>query len=744
MNKRSGRLKKILIGIGLFILISVILCTVGFICLWNSETVNEERLSGIVHPVTFYADDGTVIDSVKTRKYCKLEDINRHCINGFIALEDKDFYSHNGLYLPRIVKAAFNNMRAGYSKEGASTITQQLIKNTHLTHEKTIRRKLREAVLAMKLEQQYTKDEILEMYLNTIYFGNNIYGIENAGEFYFGKSPAQLSAAESAALAGMVQSPKKFDPITNHKTFIQKARLVLSLMHEQGYLTDDEYRTAMKDKIAIADSGGKGRGGIYQSAALTEASRLLNLSEADIANYGYQIETYYDKTKQELIYQYTRDIKTDKFIMLSQPSGQVSALWTSAPTLLTARRNFGSAIKPLLVYAPALELGVVSPESKVDDSPLIDTDFRPQNMDRQYHGWVSVRDAVTSSMNIPAVKIMNTTTVEKSCEIANLLGLSLENENLSAALGNTSKGVSFAELAAGYQTIANGGKTSAPKFIKSIRDRNGKTIYFDTISKYNYTPQVIGEDTAYILTDMLLDVTRHGTGRKLSYLGIDIASKTGTTQRENADTNTDATFISYTPENVLVVWTGNVDMRPENDLPKGTVGGSLGFAVREIHRNISKPNVHFKKPNSVTEVKLDNIDYKNGDIKIANEKTPDSETHPALFSARYVPIDISTNYLAAVCPTVDGKIGDNNTPQIWFDALPHQTYEIYKNGTLQEVITHKSGRHLFTDKNPAQSNIYCVRACVGEFTADSSKITLRLPDKNTEQRIEKRTVPWYF
>jgi membrane peptidoglycan carboxypeptidase len=382
----------------------------------------------------------------------------------------------------------------------------------------------------------------------------------------------------------------------------------------------------------------------------------------------------------------------DKFIMLSKPSGAVSALWASTPALLSARRNFGSAVKPLLVYMPALEFGMITPDSKINDSPITAGDFRPQNIGGKYYGTVSVREAVTKSLNIPAIKIMDMTGVENACSVAKKLGLSLGDENLSAALGNTSLGISFLELSGAYQTAANGGKSATPRFIKSIKDRNGKIVYQDTSGKYNYAPTAVSENTAYLMTDMLLDVTRFGTGKKLSYLGIDIASKTGTTQRDSADTNTDITFVSYTPNDVLIAWKGNADMKPQNDLPKGTLGGaSLGFTVREIHKHISDKNVHFKKPASI----------------IAKEATAS---------------------LLSTALAVDGKTENNDTSQIWFDTKSNQTYEIYKNDVLQEVITGKNERHYFKDKNPSKKNVYKVISLDNDNKIQSSEIVL----------------PWYF
>ncbi|MDR1917698.1 MAG: hypothetical protein LBQ05_01795, partial [Christensenellaceae bacterium] len=403
----------------------------------------------------------------------------------------------------------------------------------------------------------------------------------------------------------------------------------------------------------------------------------------------------------------------------------------------------------------------------VDDSPLIGGDFNPHNIDGVYHGRVSLRECVEQSYNVPAVKIMNSVGVENATEIANRLGLNLKNENLSSALGNTTNGVSFTELLSGYQTLANSGKATTPKFVKSIRDRSGKIIYFDNSDKYNYRPQAIGTDTAYIMTDILCGVSKVGTGKKLKSLPFQIASKTGTTERENAKTNTDATFISYTTDTVLLVWVGNADMKAENDLPKGTVGGgALGFITRDIYRELTGNNntpTNFTRPKNVVELRIDTDDLSNGDIMVANPNTPDANTKKALFSARYKPTEVSTNYLSAVAPKIDGQIS-NGTGEIWFTARPHQIYEIYKNEVLQEVIANKNGEYRYIDKYPDGENAYTVTAKFADKSAVSNELKLYVSHLNsanarksqsanaqnnvggtrTLPKTRPQNVPWYF
>lgn len=754
MAKRNKQKKFWRRCLGVVLIIALVIIVGGGVTLgliWHSENLDHNKLLLQNQNAIFYDQENQIITTPTTKKYAQLNEINPACVQAFIAVEDRHFYEHHGLSYPRIIKALVNNLAAGYSKEGASTITQQLVKNTHLTNEKTLQRKIREAVLALKLEQSYDKDTIIELYLNAIYFGNNLYGIANATEFYFNKSPSELTVAEGASLAGLIKNPSKYDPLSNHENFVTRAHLVLQLMHEQGYLNAEEYTASLNDPLTINTPVDLWIGTTYQTMALKEASRILNLSESDIVNYGYQIETYYQPETQKLLYdamnEPTYALKGDKFAMLSAPNGQVSALWTSNPSLLNARRNFGSAMKPLLVYAPALELGVIQPETSIDDSPLIDTDFNPRNFDQQYHGLVTARTALAHSYNIPAVKILNATTIPAATSIANKMGLNLtDHETTAMALGNTQQGTTFLELANGYQTIANQGRNSPARFIRSIRDRNGNTVYFDLTNKYNYAPQAVGEDTAYLLTNMLLDTTRSGTGRKLSYLNRDIASKTGTTERSGNKTNTDATLVSYTPEHVLITWHGNASMKIENDLPRGaTGGGMLANAAKQIQSVIADPDLHFTQPNSVKSVRLDAVDYAEHALRLANDATPEHEIVTALFANRYVPGAVSQRYLAPTATVVNGRINENNLPQLWFETLSHQTYNLYRNNVLQTVIEHQAGEYNFTDKNPQANNLYRVDAVLpNQVPVSSNEITLRLPTPTQYKAVERKRVPWYF
>lgn len=750
-NKKHSFWRRLLVITSLSVLVVVIGLGVVLGLIWHSENLDHTKLTPQSQNAIFYDQNNQIITTPTTKKYASLNEINPACVQAFIAVEDRHFYEHHGLSYPRIVKALVNNLAAGYSKEGASTITQQLVKNTHLTNEKTLQRKIREAVLALKLEQSYDKDTILELYLNAIYFGNNLYGIANAAEFYFDKTPAELTPAEGAGLAGLIKNPSKYDPVGNHDNFVTRAHLVLQLMQEQGYLTADEYTDALADPLTITTPKDLWIGTTYQTMALKEASQILNLSESDIINYGYQIETYYNPEQQKLIYdamnEPTYALAGDKFALLSAPNGQVGALWTSNPTLLTARRNFGSAMKPLLVYAPALELGVIQPETAVDDSPLIDTNFTPHNFDQQYHGIVTARTALMHSYNVPAVKILNATTIPAATDIANKLGMNLtDHESLAMALGNTNQGTTFLELAGGYQTLANQGRYSPTRFVRLIRDRNGNTVYFDLTNKYNYAPQGVAEDTAYLLTDMLVDTTRAGTGRKLSYLNTAIASKTGTTERSGSKNNTDSTLVSYTPEHVLLTWHGNASMRPENDLPRGaTGGGKLANAAKQIHSVISDPSVNFVQPSSVKTVRLDAADYAEHTLRLANAATPEHETVSALFANRYLPDTVSERYLIPTTTVINGRLGENNLPQVNFATLPYQTYSIYRNNVLQAVIDHQTGEYTYVDKNPEPTNLYRVDAALPDQTpVSSNEITLRLPTTTQYKAVERKRVPWYF
>ena len=721
----------VIFGLILFFgFVGAVAVTLGLI--FNAQQLQPTRLEPSGRVLQIYDNNDNLIKDSSHYRSVKLDKLPHHTPGAFIAVEDKDFRKHHGITPGRIVKATVKNARSGYAKEGASTISQQLIKNTHLSHEKTIQRKLREASLAIKLERKYKKDEILEMYLNAIYFGNGIYGLENAAQFYYSKPATDLTLRESAALAGLLRNPSRFCPINNPERFNDRAALVLSLMHNQKRITREQYNDAKNEKLEIKPDRGRiqSKAGHYRNAAAAEAAKILDISPSDLAAFGYRIYTFYDDDIQDVV---TKTItapayaigttsggQADSVVIHATPNGEINSYFASNPTLFGARRNFASAMKPLVVYAPAIEHGTVAPATHINDEPYTCGDFSPKNYDGTYRGMVSVRQSLAKSHNIPAAKVMDYTGLKNCTEFGRKLGLRLEDENASLALGNTNKGTGFGELLAGYCALANGGTAVNPSFIKRIENRDGRIVH----QHKRHIHRAMGADTAYLVTDMLCTAVTDGTAKKLSSLEFPVAAKTGTAERTGSVNNTDAVIAAYTPDRVLIVWRGNTDMRPENDLIKGGTGGGVtAFAARDILRNthkkftadkwagdsqksstLARTDSSFQRPASVIELEYDLTDARAGILSLAHHDTPVKERGTEVFSLRHAPKDTSPNHRTVTPTTLDGKIGDTGTPMIWFPTLPTQSYEIYRidgtNKTLQEVIAGNGGEYIYFDKNP--------------------------------------------
>jgi len=744
MNKR-----KVLLSVGFVALACFLALATTLVLVYSSQSLSHERLQNTNKTYLIYDKHDNLISDELDEATVNINSLPNHVPSAFIAVEDKNFYKHNGLSFGRIGKSALRNIKDGSAKEGASTISQQLIKNTHLSHEKTLKRKIREASLAHKLERSYKKDEILEMYLSVIYFGNGMYGLESASKFYFGKDANALSIKEAAALAATLKSPAGYCPINKSARHEKRTNLVLQLMKEQGHISSEEYEIAKQESLQLVAKRVLPVSKAYLDATLHHAARALNVSQTCFATLGYRVYTYYDSDVQRsVINAATHDNyrianvsgeRSTCVVMASSIDGEISAYYTSNPTMIGSRRNFASALKPITVYTPAIETGVVSPASHINDEPYIAGEFHPKNHDGIHRGAVSVRDSIKHSHNIPAVKVLEYTGIDRASRIANQMGLSLENENLSLALGNTTKGVSFEEMISAYSVLANGGRKTEASFIRRIESRDGRTVWEHPKSKLN----VIGHDTAFIMTDMLRGVTVDGTARKLGGLGKEVAAKTGTAERGGSSTNTDVVCIAYTPSCVVMSWQGNTSMQPEHDLPKGTGGGGItSFIIRDVLK-ASKDlqndgRSSFVMPSSVEDIEFCLLDSHSGKISRTNEFTPLNQRSTDFFAKRYAPQNASLHFSQSVKPMLDGKISDTGIPLVWFNATAGMTYEIYRihnhKETLLEVVRNHSGEYHYFDKNAqeGQVNEYIIKAKFATSTDISDSVRLLTPRTNSE------------
>ncbi len=349
-----------------------------FFSISKTEKFDKNKLATSNFQIEVYDQNNKIIDDINkyNNQHISLSSLNEQTKNAFISIEDKNFYSHNGINIKRIGKATIKNILSGKLKEGASTISQQLIKNTHLSNEKTLKRKVKEIYLAIQMEKEMSKDEIFESYLNVIYYGNNIYGIENASRFYFSKPASDLNLEESATLAGLIRSPNNYCPITKKESCLKRRNLVLREMFKDGYITEKEFQKAVESKIEIrVDENFDNGQNTYSQASIDEACKILSLPTKQIALGGYKIYTYQNSEKQNalknsILNENIKNKDVAAILINNENSGVEAYYGKSAYNILNAKRQPGSTIKPILVYGPAMNENIISPSTMILDDEI--------------------------------------------------------------------------------------------------------------------------------------------------------------------------------------------------------------------------------------------------------------------------------------------------------------------------------------------------------------------------------------
>lgn len=578
----------------------------------------------------------------------KIQELNQYTINAFLAVEDKRFYQHKGIDLKRIIGALINNIKHKTIKEGASTITQQLAKNAFLSNTKTLKRKINEIILAKKIEKNFTKDEILEMYLNTVYFGNGAYGLQNASNLFFGVDANELSVAQSAGLAGLLKAPNNYSPIYHFDKFAERKNLILNLMYKSKMLDDTSYNFALSEEIEILEDDSFLLNRIYFDGVIKEGCEILSINAEELLSKKYVIKTYLDPDVQNallfaLAQDKTKTVKNsdcDKcaIVLDNQTKGIKGFCGKSFGNLLNRTINPGSTIKPLAVYAPALDIGAIAPATPVlDKKTRFSSDFLPSNYKDIYYGWTSIRNSVEKSLNIPAIKTANVIGLKKCANYLNKNGFDLadENLNLTLALGNIDGGCTFEQLVNGYSTLGDKGQYAKCGFIKEI-SYNGKIVYSHSPVK----EKVFSEESAFLMTDMLKGVVKKGTAKNLNCFNFDIAGKTGTAGNKNGN-NFDATFCGYTKNDAFLFWVGSPDYY--NELPSSVTGGNQPVIMAKNYfdfyiNSVNHIPENFDIPLKIKKVKLDKASLENYQkICLADKNMKKSNVIEDYFNSDFLP-----------------------------------------------------------------------------------------------------------
>lgn len=674
--KRATKISFVIIGVFAALLLTAIFFYLG---VTGGYRLQHEKLTLDTTCVRIYDRNGNRAETAE-RSDIPFSSFPDYLPNAFVAVEDKKFYSHHGFDYKRIVKAAMKNVATFSFREGASTISQQLIKNTHLTSEKTLTRKLKEFKLTRALERKYSKQEILELYLNSIYFGHSAFGIGEAAHFYFDKSVDELSPAECAMLAALVKSPNRYSPFRDAEKCLARRNLVLKLMNEQGYINETQYSEAFQTPLPETPS--ESSGNAYLSRVYEELSELF--PDARSGELGsLRVYTFYDPALQTEL----EKVRAESDLCVLVRDNKTHGIKALHATCGTPKRLPASIIKPLLVYAPALEENLISPLTPVLDEKTSFGGYCPDDFGGASGKYMSVRYALSHSVNIPAVKILNELGVERAAGYLKKMNMEVgrDDYSLALALGGMKEGFTLPELADGYATFANDGEYSASGVISRVENEKGKTLY----EFKPRTRRVFSEDVSFLMNDMLMTTAREGTAKKLSALSFPICAKTGT--GESAGKNTDAYTISYTKNDTVAVWLGNRDNSPV-DAMGGGLPANIALRVNEyLYRN----NVPEPFPSSckgVEEARYDKDEYNaNHRILLCDPAAPLLMSETELFRASALPKQISTRFsnLSISKPQISVK---NGTVQIVLCQTQYYDY-LVKRENRGKITTIYKGKY---------------------------------------------------
>ena len=577
---------------------------------------------------TFYDHNNEVITTrfEQNRFEVTLDQVPDYLAEAFLAVEDHRFYSHFGIDIQGLLRAVYRNIREQRYAEGGSTITQQLAKNLFLTHEKTISRKTQELLLTVQLERKFTKDEILESYLNTIYFGHSAYGVEAASRTYFGKSVGDLTLAESAMLAGIPRGPAFYSPWINFDSAKARQNTVLSRMVEQGYITPGEKEAALAEEIVLQDRttvrADQQIGAYFIDYLIQRELAILFPNEPEIVSRGgLHVYTTLDKGMQlaaenaaaNLIPQLPTEGAQPQIALVAMDpeNGAVRALVGGRDfrtsqfnraippqTGQTRGRSPGSAFKPF-TFAAALESGYTPATVHISEPVSYEIPgqtelYEPSEYGERFYGPLTIRQALARSSNIVAIKTHMDIGPQKTAEMANRLGIESSLSPVASLPLGTSNVIPL-EMAAAYAPFANQGVRITPQFITRVTDPGGRILY-------EFRPErrlVLDPRVAYLMTDMMRDVLRPGgTGSSLGpLLNRPAAAKTGTSENHR-----DAYIIGYTPDLVTAIWVGNDD---NSTMGWGQTGSRLAGPVwanfmREALKNTAPRD--FVRPEGIVSV----------------------------------------------------------------------------------------------------------------------------------------------
>lgn len=721
-KKKFKAWKVVLLTIMLVILVAVG-ASAGIVMAFinTAPQINTDNFTNLAQTSKIFDKDGKYIESlhgVENRTYVSLSKIKKYTQDAFIAIEDERYREHFGIDIKRIFGALWADIKSGRPDQGASTITQQLLKNTVLTPKKEIKRKIQEMYLAIKLEEKLSKDQILEYYLNTIFLGGSANGIQAAAEYYFDKNVDQLTIAESAVIAGITRWPTKYNPYTNTKTpevYKERTNLVLSKMLQNNMISNQEYEKAKKEIDQMNEKSFKKRSDNttlkyqwFMEAAIASVSKDLEDKygftgdeiQQKIFSGGLRIyttldpkiqevvekigndEKFYPKLKEEIrIWGKDNIIQPQIGIVINEyKTGEVRAVLggrgkqplrsQNRAADPTYARQPGSSMKPLAVYGPAFDMGY-SPASVIDDSPFTPEmkaatgGWEPHNFDRRYSGLYTLRDAVKWSKNVVAAKLILKIGTGNSIQYLKKFGLSTlvlqgryNDTGPAISLGGLTKGVIPLDMSAAYGVFGNGGVYVEPILYTKVLDSEGNVILENKPEKH----QVLSPQAAFMTVDVMKGVVNGGTGSRANIGSMPAAGKTGTTNEE-----ADAYFAGLTPYYSGAIWMGHdkpsigikKGVNSNVSLTSGETAWMWGEIMKEIHKNL--PVKQFDKPGGLVYA---SICKDSGKIatELCSQDQRGSRVITDMFIAGKVPSEYCDVHVKALVDTSTGKLANEYCP----------------------------------------------------------------------------------